>query len=117
MTEQVCPHCEREITEKDVASYPKKLLEKELGKEVDRSDICHRLELMYYVIFGVLVLITASPIFFLSLVSYEMVYRYGAISIGVEVVFGIFLIVWVIISNAKLQRSRINYVNSRLLSN
>jgi len=118
MPEQVCPHCDRPITENDIANYPKKLREKSLREEYKKSKIGRLYEniMATTIVLGVLaVFLTIVPLF---LVDYEIVKPYANTLLYLETIFGAITIVWLIYGySIKLPSLENDYVNEKLSKN
>ena len=118
MAEQVCPHCDRVITSEDLAGYPLKLRKRELEKEFEGSDIRRRSDRVFYIFLALSLIGTLTPVLmvFLNLYNRKLFPDY-AILIGVEIFFGIVMVIWTIYGlTIRLPFLKEKYVNSRLLN-
>src|SRR3989338_9474272 len=112
-----CPHCDQGITEQDLANYPRKLREKELRKEFANSDIMRRHKRIEDVVTIIGLLGVLLPIFVIvsDISGCSISNFYFGILIAMCVIVGIFMVAWLARHEVKIDKARIDYVNSRLV--
>lgn len=113
MAEQVCPHCDKVITDQDLAAYPIKLKKEQYRKDFLNSDVRRKDNILFGVVFILGLIGTFSPI---VLMMFGEFVQYPSVLLVVEIVFGVLTCIWVVYSIERSVRLQDEYVRTRLES-